>query len=596
MFVCFVELCAKAERERQNPSRDPCVLPCVPFFWFLFFYQNQRGRLLCRNAKLQAKRPIIILLCGNRVVLSFLSSGQTKVGGVEIQEVAATAAARPDQTMSERRASSMEEEDVAVLRMPKTRHGDPPDGDVGGDAVVAAEELTLPVLKDAYGNRFVDVTTLQSVAGICTFDPGYSSTASCESSITYIDGKEGVLLYRGYRIEELAAHGDFYDSSYLLLHGELPDTQEKNMFVKEITYHTLVNEKFIEFFKGFRHDAHPMAIMCGCVGAMSAFYPEMAQVRNPEQQIRACHRLIAKMPTLAAMSYKIHLGQPIIYPRNDLSFVENFLHMMFSLPTEKYIVDPTKARALEVLLILHLDHEQNASTSTVRTAGSSQANPFACVASGIAALWGPAHGGANEAVIKMLEEINAMGGTEGIPKIIERAKDKSDPFRLMGFGHRLYKTHDPRASVMREITEDLLKMLDRQDPLLDIAIELEKIALKDEYFLKRNLYPNVDFYSGIVLRALEIPVEMYTVLFAMARTVGWVSQWKEMVSEPATKISRPRQIYTGHKERAFRALGSRPPSGKLQLPDEVDDLAKCSMPKPQVMSRLLSTHPRSAMR
>jgi len=455
-------------------------------------------------------------------------------------------------------------------------------------------EIELPVLLDAFGNRFIDIQSLQPKYGICTYDPGFGSTASCESAITYIDGLQGRLLYRGYPIEDIAQHGDFYDASYLILHGELPSADEKRLFAREITRHTLINEKFIEFLRGFHHDAAPMAIMCGCIGAMSAFYPEMSQVKNPDQQIRACYRLIAKMPTLAAMSYKMHMGEPIVYPRNDLNFCENFLYMMFSLPTEKYQVDETKARALEVLLILHLDHEQNASTSTVRTAGSSQANPFACIASGIAALWGPAHGGANEAVLRMLEEIQAMGGKEKIPEIVNRAKDKQSNIRLMGFGHRVYKTYDPRAKIMKEITEDLLRILNKQDPLLEVAMELEKIALEDEYFVSRNLYPNVDFYSGIVLRALEIPVEMYTVLFAMARTVGWVSQWREMQMEKSNRISRPRQIYTGSRERKFSALASRPRSGKFKCVDNEEEPSKekTSAPSVPVLSRMLSTHAR----
>ncbi|KAI8113275.1 hypothetical protein M9435_003279 [Picochlorum sp. BPE23] len=430
--------------------------------------------------------------------------------------------------------------DVAVLRMP--------DG---------TADISLPVKYDSFGNRFIDVTKLYSQTKICTYDPGFMSTASCESKITYIDGDKGILLYRGYRIEDLVEHGDFYDCSYLLLHGELPDADEKEHFRSDITNHTLIHEKFMEFLKGFQHDAHPMAIMCGCVGAMAAFYPEVANVSDPAQQIRACHRLIAKIPTLAAMSFKVHLGQPIIYPRNDLSFSENFLYMMNALPTQKYQVDPVAAKALETILILHLDHEQNASTSTVRTAGSSQANPFTCISSGIASLHGPLHGGASTAVMKMLLEIEQLGGLDAIPLIVERAKDKENPFRLMGFGHRVYKTFDPRAKIMKEISDQVLSSLDVDDPLLDIAKALEAHALQDEYFVKRNLYPNIDFYSGIVMRALGIPVEMYTVIFAMARCVGWVAQWKEFVSEPLNKISRPRQIYSGYVEREFQILSSR---------------------------------------
>lgn len=371
---------------------------------------------------------------------------------------------------------------------------------------------------------------------------------------------------------------------------------EKLAFEREIKGHTLVHEQLIQFYRGFRHDAHPMAIMCGVVGALSAFYPDLAQVRNPQAQLRACYRLIAKMPTLAAMAYKTSIGQPIIYPRNDLSYAENFLHMMFAVPCERYEVDPELARALEIIFILHLDHEQNASTSTVRTAGSSQANPFACVASGIAALWGPAHGGANEAVLKMLEEIKDMGGVEAIPRVLERARDKTDPFRLMGFGHRVYKTHDPRAKLMRQVTHRVLEKLGLDDPLLDIAVELEKVALDDPYFKARHLYPNVDFYSGIVLRALGIPTEMYTVLFAMARTVGWVAQWKEMVSEPVNRISRPRQIYTGHLRRKFVADVDRQPSGKIVVDRKGRDSLENNGFRSSLLSRLVSTQARTALR
>lgn len=404
------------------------------------------------------------------------------------------------------------------------------------------------------------------------------------------------MLYRGYPIEELASEGDFYDSAFLLLHGELPDRMEKLAFEREIKGHSLVHEQLIQFYRGFRHDAHPMAIMCGVVGALSAFYPDLAQVRNPQAQLRACYRLIAKMPTLAAMAYKTSIGQPIIYPRNDLSYAENFLHMMFAVPCERYEVDPELARALEIIFILHLDHEQNASTSTVRTAGSSQANPFACVASGIAALWGPAHGGANEAVLKMLEEIKDMGGVEAIPRVLERARDKTDPFRLMGFGHRVYKTHDPRAKLMRQVTHRVLEKLGLDDPLLDIAVELEKVALDDPYFKARHLYPNVDFYSGIVLRALGIPTEMYTVLFAMARTVGWVAQWKEMVSEPVNRISRPRQIYTGHLRRKFVPDVDRQPSGKIVVDRKGRDSLENNGFRSSLLSRLVSTQARTALR
>ncbi|KAK2077381.1 hypothetical protein QBZ16_004226 [Prototheca wickerhamii] len=468
------------------------------------------------------------------------------------------------------------EEGEAVLKMP--------DG----------QEIKLPVLLDSAGAQFVDIRKLQPSTGICTFDPGFGSTASCESSITYIDGNKGILLYRGYPIEELAAEGDMLDSTFLLLHGELPSKVEKRVFGREIKMHSLVHEQLIQFYRGFRHDAHPMAIMCGVVGALSAFYPEVANTKDPAQQLRACYRLIAKIPTLAAMAYKTSIGQPIIYPRNDLSYAENFLHMMFAVPCERYEVDPELAKALEIIFILHLDHEQNASTSTVRTAGSSQANPFACVASGIAALWGPAHGGANEAVLKMLEEIQGLGGKEKIPEIILRAKDKNDPFRLMGFGHRVYKTYDPRAKLMRQVTYRVLEKLGINDPLLDIAMELEKIALQDEYFVKRSLYPNVDFYSGIVLRALGIPVTMYTVLFAMARTVGWVAQWKEMVSEPVNRITRPRQIYTGHLRRKYIPEMDRTESGKIDLNGK--DTGSGGVFRSNLLTRLVSTTARPSGR
>ncbi|KDD72938.1 citrate synthase [Helicosporidium sp. ATCC 50920] len=362
----------------------------------------------------------------------------------------------------------------------------------------------------------------------------------------------------------------------------------RRTFEREIKMHTLVHEQLIQFYRGFRHDAHPMAIMCGVVGALSGFYPDVASVHDPDQQLRACLRLIAKMPTLAAMAYKTSIGQPVIYPRNDLSYSENFLHMMFSVPCEHYDIDPELARALDIIFILHLDHEQNASTSTVRTAGSSQANPFACIASGIAALWGPAHGGANEAVLRMLEGIVAEGGMDAIPAVIARAKDKSDPFRLMGFGHRIYKTYDPRAKLMKDVTARVLAKLGLDDPLLDVAVELERIALSDEYFVKRHLYPNVDFYSGIVLRALGIPISMYTVLFAMARTVGWVTQWREMVSDPVKRISRPRQLFTGQLQRPFVPLDLRPDAGRT-TPRAGESLFGTTL-----LSRMVTSHPRNS--
>lgn len=445
-----------------------------------------------------------------------------------------------------------ENNEDAILIVPSTKDGD------GGSI-----EIRLPIKYDTYNNMFIDIQRLYSEHRICSFDPGFTSTASCASAITYIDGDAGILLYRGYDIEALVEHGDFYDCSYLLLHGELPNAVEKSLFKKDITEHTLLHEKFMDFLKGFHHDAHPMAVLCGCIGAMAAFYPELENVSDSTQQIRACHRLIAKMPTLAAMSYKTHLvGQPIVYPRNDLDFAENFLYMMHALPTAPYEVDKVQAKALETILVLHMDHEQNASTSTVRTAGSSQANPFTCISSGIASLHGPRHGGASTAVMKMLLEIQNLGGIEAIPEILDRAKDKENPFRLMGFGHRVYKTFDPRARIMKAMTAEVLEKMDTKDPLLDIAMELEKQALQDEYFVKRHLYPNIDFYSGIVMCALGIPLEMYTVIFAMARTVGWVAQWREYVREPANKISRPRQIYTGKARRAF--IGTEERTGEVK--------------------------------
>ncbi|KAK9915122.1 hypothetical protein WJX75_004966 [Coccomyxa subellipsoidea] len=419
------------------------------------------------------------------------------------------------------------------------------------------QKIDLPFLTDAANNQFLDIRKLQPSTGICTYDPGYTSTGSCSSTITYIDGKEGVLLYRGYNIEDLAEQGDFLDSAYLLLMNELPTAEQKATFEQEITMHTLVHEQLIHFYKGFKHDAHPMAIMTGVVGALSAFEPYAADIADPASRMRSCLRMISRMPTLAAIAYRTSRGYPIIYPRNDLDYASRFLHMMFAWPTQKYDVDPVLARALEKILILHMDHEQNASTSTVRTAGSSQANPFACIASGIAALWGPAHGGANEAVLRMLEDI---GSKDRIPEALARAKDKKDPFRLMGFGHRVYKTFDPRAKVMRKVCHEVLEHLQiKDDALLDIAMELENVATHDPYFVQRGLYPNVDFYSGIVLRALGVPLDMFTVLFAVSRTCGWVAQWKEMAEEQqrTPKISRPRQMYTGYMLRPYVPLGDR---------------------------------------
>ena len=413
----------------------------------------------------------------------------------------------------------------------------------------------LPVLSGTTGPDVIDVRKLYADTGYFTYDPGYTSTGSCESEITYIDGDAGILLHRGYRIEDLAEHSSFTEVCYLLLYGELPTRAERDKFEHDITNHTMVHEQLLQFYRGFRRDAHPMAIMCGVVGALSAFYHDSTDIEDPYQRMVASYRLVAKMPTIAAMAYKYSMGQPFMYPRNDLNYAENFLYMTFGVPCEEYKVNPVLAKAMDQIFILHADHEQNASTSTVRMAGSSGANPFACLAAGIASLWGPAHGGANEAVLKMLNEI---GDKSCIPEFIARAKDKDDPFRLMGFGHRVYKNYDPRAAVLRGSCHKVLDELGiREEPLLDLAMELERIALEDEYFVERKLFPNVDFYSGIILRAMGFPTSMFTVLFALARTVGWVAQWKEMVEDPSQKIGRPRQLYTGQTQRAFVALDKR---------------------------------------
>jgi citrate synthase len=407
------------------------------------------------------------------------------------------------------------------------------------------DPIELPIYSGTLGPDVIDVRSL-TTNGFFTYDPGFMSTASCESEITFIDGGKGILLHRGYPIDQLADNCDYLDVSYLLLHGELPNKEEKKKFDHIIMHHTMVHEQLHDFFSGFRRDSHPMAIMVGVVGALSAFYHDSLDITNENHREVAAHRLISKMPTLAAMAYKYSIGQPFVYPRNDLSYGGNFLHMMFSNPCEQYEVSPTLARAMDKIFILHADHEQNASTSTVRLAGSSGANPFACIASGIAALWGPAHGGANEAVLNMLAEI---GDESNIDEFIERAKDKNDPFRLMGFGHRVYKNYDPRAKVMKETADEVLKELGiHDDPLLKIAARLEKIALEDPYFIDKKLYPNVDFYSGIIFKALGIPTEMFTVLFAVGRTPGWIAHWKEMISGPY-RIGRPRQLYTGEKNR-----------------------------------------------
>lgn len=420
---------------------------------------------------------------------------------------------------------------------------------------LSGKSWKLPVLSGSTGPDVIDIRKLYGDSGFFTFDPGFTSTGSCESKITFIDGDQGILLHRGYPIDELANKSDFLEVAYLLQFGELPSSKEKEEWIKHITYHTMVHEQLIRFYSGFRRDAHPMAVMCGVVGALSAFYHDSIDIHDEKQREIATHRLIAKMPTLAAMAYKYSVGQPFVYPQNSLSYAENFLYMMFSVPAEPYKINPVLARAMDKIFILHADHEQNASTSTVRLASSSGANPFACIAAGITSLWGPAHGGANEAVLKMLMKIK---GKEEIPEIVKRAKDKSDSFRLMGFGHRVYKNYDPRAKVMRAVCYEVLEELGiKNDPLLDIAMELEKIALQDEYFVAKKLYPNVDFYSGIILRAMGIPLNMFTVLFALARTAGWVAHWQEQLRESDAKIGRPRQLYTGPTTRSFKPLNQR---------------------------------------
>lgn len=417
------------------------------------------------------------------------------------------------------------------------------------------ESWDLPVIKGTLGPDVVDVRKLYTEHGLFTYDPGYGSTGSTQSAITYIDGEEGILMHRGYRIEELAEKSDFMEVCYLLLEGELPNAEQKKKFERDIRYHTMLHEQIASFFRGFRRDAHPMAVLVGVVGALSAFYHDSTDIHDPHQRMVASHRLIAKLPTIAAMAYKYSVGQPFIYPRNNLSYAENFLNMTFSVPAEEYKIDPVVAKAMDRIFILHADHEQNASTSTVRIAGSSGANPFACIAAGIACLWGPAHGGANEAVLKMLAEI---GTKDRVPEYVKKAKNKEDNFRLMGFGHRVYKNYDPRASVMRQSCHEVLDALGkRNDPVLQLAMELERIALEDEYFVSHKLYPNVDFYSGIILQAIGFPTSMFTVLFAVARTVGWVAQWKEMIEDPTQRIGRPRQLYTGYGERPFLPLAQR---------------------------------------
>ena len=417
------------------------------------------------------------------------------------------------------------------------------------------ETFELPVFPASIGPDVIDVRKLYADTNHFTYDPGFTSTGSCESKITFIDGENGVLLYRGYAISDLADNSNFLETCFLLLYGDLPTKEQQDKFESDITNHTMLHEQLIYFFRGFRRDAHPMAIMCGVVGALSAFYHDSTDIKDPKHRMIASYRLIAKMPTIAAMAYKFSVGQPFVYPRNDFNYAENFLYMLFSNPAEEYKINPVISKAMDKILILHADHEQNASTSTVRLAGSSGANPFACISAGIASLWGPAHGGANEAVLNMLEEI---GDVKKIPEFITKAKDKNDPFRLMGFGHRVYKNFDPRAKVLQQSCHEVLGELGiTNEPLLDIAMELERIALEDHYFIEKKLYPNVDFYSGIIFRAIGIPTSMFTVLFSVARTVGWVAQWNEMIDDPTQKIGRPRQLYTGKTGREFQKLGDR---------------------------------------
>jgi citrate synthase len=420
---------------------------------------------------------------------------------------------------------------------------------------VGNHNYEFPVKKGSVGPEVVDISSLYNRTGRFTYDPGFTSTASCESRITFIDGDDGILLYRGYPIEQLAEHGDFLETCYLLLYGELPTATQKSDFDRRVTRHTMIHEQMSRFYSGFRRDAHPMAVMVGVVGAMSAFYHDSTDINDPHQRMIASMRMIAKMPTIAAMAYKYHAGQPFVYPLNSLDYASNFLRMCFAVPAEEYVVNPVLARAMDRIFILHADHEQNASTSTVRLAGSSGANPFACIAAGIACLWGPAHGGANEAALNMLEEIKTV---DRISEFVGRAKDKNDPFRLMGFGHRVYKNYDPRAKIMQKTCHEVLNELGmKEDPLLEVAMELERIALTDSYFIEKKLYPNIDFYSGITLKALGFPTTMFTVLFALARTVGWVAQWNEMVEDPSQRIGRPRQLYVGAARRDYVPLSKR---------------------------------------
>lgn len=421
---------------------------------------------------------------------------------------------------------------------------------------IGEKSINLPVKQASIGQNVIDVSKLYASTGYFTYDPGFMSTASCQSTITYIDGDQGILRHRGYDIKDLAEKSDFLEVSYLLLYGELPNKDQYDVFSSKVTHHSLVNEQLRNLFMAFRHSAHPMAMTLAAVGSLSAFYHDVLDVRDITEREHGAIRMIAKMPTIAAMAYKYSIGQPFIYPNNNLSFSENFLHMMFATPSEEYKINKVLSKALDKIFILHADHEQNASTSTVRLAGSSGANPFACISAGIASLWGPSHGGANEAVIKMLEDIKTP---ERIPEFIAKAKDKNSGVRLMGFGHRVYKNYDPRAAVLRETCKEVLTELGqmKDNPLLQIAIELEKIALSDQYFIERKLYPNVDFYSGIIYQAMGIPSQMFTVLFAVARTAGWIAQWKEMQEDVDQKISRPRQLYTGHVQREYLPFARR---------------------------------------
>jgi citrate synthase len=416
-------------------------------------------------------------------------------------------------------------------------------------------ESQLPIRTGTTGPDVIDIARLYKEQGVFTYDPGFVATGSCESDITFIDGEKGILMYRGYPVEQLAANSSFIEVAYLLLRGDLPTVAELEKFDNTIRTHTMLNEGMLNFFKGFRYDAHPMAMLSSVVGSMSAYYHNEMDASNPDHRDIFAHRILAKLPTIAAAAYKLNIGQPFIYPRNDLNYAQNLLHMLFAVPAEPYEIDEVASEALDLLFILHADHEQNCSTSTVRMAASSGANPYSAIAAGVSALWGPAHGGANEAVLEMLEEI---GDASQIPKYVAKAKDKNDPFRLMGFGHRVYKNFDPRATIIRDMCYKVLQKLDRKDtPLFDLAQELEQVALKDDYFVEKNLYPNVDFYSGIIYRALGIPTSMFTVMFALGRSVGWAAHWREMISDPAGKIARPRQLYTGAPARDYMPIEKR---------------------------------------